>query len=116
VTIIEDLFAMYATPDVETGDPEPDNYISVMFRGTTTGTYSDTSQASLFYRENGNGWNEGGPVDNIVITVTKDDDVGGVVEGTFSTTITPEIPNGTKEITEGKFRVKRLTVDTLYYE
>ena len=105
---------MYATPDVETGDPEPDNYISVMFLGTTTGTYSDTSQASLFYRENGNGWWEGGSVDNIIITVTKYDDVGGVVKGTFSTTIIEEVPDSlTKEITEGKFKVKRIADDTL---
>ena len=85
-----------------------------MFRGTSTGTFSDTSDASLYYREDGSGWWEGGPVDDIVITVTTYDNVGGVIEGTFSTTIIEEEPDSiTKNITEGKFRVKRIADDTL---
>ena len=114
VDLYGDLFAMYATPDEETGESWPDNYISIMFRGTSTGTYSDTLEASLYYREYGSGWWEGGPVDDIIITVTKYDDMGGVVEGTFSTTIIDEISESiTREITEGKFRVKRIADDTL---
>jgi hypothetical protein len=89
---------------VETGDTEPYNCISVMFPGAATGTYSDTGKASLHYRESGIGCNEGGPVDDNVITVTKYDNVDGIVEGTFFTTIIPEIPNGSKVITEGEFR------------
>ncbi|UCB45310.1 MAG: hypothetical protein JSV25_14010 [Spirochaetota bacterium] len=110
-----DFTNMYANPNVETGDETPFNEITIDFYGTSTGTYTGTVQAQLAYYENGVGWRAYSGTDDIIVTVTRcDTDVGGVIEGTFSTTIYELVPDGvTKVITEGKFKVKRIADNTI---
>ena len=109
VTGDPDYTDLRATPDVETGEVLPlDNYISIQFYNTTTGSYAGLEEAIIAYNENGAKY----LATDITVNVTKyDEEEGGVIEGTFSATITPEVPTGSKEITEGEFRVKRVARD-----
>ena len=109
VTADPDYTDLRATPDVVTGEILPlDNYISIQFYETTTGNYVGLEEVIMVYRENGVKY----LATDITVNVTRYDiEEGGVIEGTFSATITPETPNGSKEITDGEFRVKRVARD-----
>jgi hypothetical protein len=108
-----EAFFLAATPDVETGEDPPNNYIGITFDGTKTGTYTGFLQADLIFLENGKGWMDDVGTDDLVVTVTKYEDEGGVIEGTFSSTVIETEPDSVfKEITEGEFRVKRITDGT----
>ncbi|UCB44594.1 MAG: hypothetical protein JSV25_10265 [Spirochaetota bacterium] len=102
VTSAEDYTVFFATPDEETGDEAVENGIAIMFDGTTIGTYTNT-ETIVQYTEDG--IDVSGNADTV--SVTKYDDEGGVIEGTFSGTIEGVV------ITEGQFRVKRVAKDTL---
>jgi hypothetical protein len=54
--------------------------------------------------------------DSAVNVTRYDAEEGGVIEGTFSATITPVPSNGSKEITEGEFRVKRSRIHMLLFK
>ena len=107
VTWEPDYTDLRATPDVETGEDLPlDNYISIQFYGFTTDSYIE--EAIVAYNENGAKYE----ATDITVNVTRyDAEEGGVIEGTFSATVTSVPPNGSKEITEGEFRVKRVARD-----
>jgi hypothetical protein len=109
VTWNPDYTDLRATPDVETGEDLPlNNYISIQFYGFTTGSYIGLEEAIIAYNESGAKY----LATDISVNVTRyDAEEGGVIEGTFSATITPVPPNGSKEITEGEFKVKRVARD-----
>ena len=75
-----DRTVLFATPDVETGQSEPDNYVWIAFEGTTTGTYSISDMSPSDYNINGVGW----AFTDITLVVTTFEGVGGVITGTFS--------------------------------
>jgi hypothetical protein len=94
--VYADLSNMLATSDDETGETFPYNNIYIRFYGTTAGTYTE-AEADLRYGEGGTWYvSDGNPV-----TVTKYEDAGGVIEGTFSGTIFFDLED--RVITEEEF-------------
>lgn len=92
---------LFATPDVETGVSEPNNYVWIGFEGTTTGTYSISDMGSASYNFDGVPWF----FTDITLVVTTFEDVGGVITGTFSGTV---VDNGsTMTVENGRFNVIR---------
>lgn len=80
------------------------NYLEIFLNGISEGTYSNVG---IYYKElEEDPWYEA--LDGS-LTITKYEEVGGVIEGTFSATVTNI---DTKNITEGKFKVKRIPNDT----
>jgi predicted small secreted protein len=99
--------ALIATPDVETGDLQPNTFILIYFDGVDTDTYPVTlpnGDLLLSLRLDGGTvvWNE-----NITLQVTTYGAVGGTIEGTFSGLL-----DDGSTITEGEFRVVRAPDDT----
>ena len=90
--------AFFATAEVISSFDNRMNYIEIFLNGISEGAYSD---AVIDYHEEGILYltNTGS------LTITKYEDVGGVIEGTFSGTVEGKV------ITEGKFKVKRLPND-----
>lgn len=105
-----DYTSVHATPDVATGDFYPDNFIVITFYGTATGSYTGLVEADMYYLESGKAWIA---ANDIIVNVTRyDADEGGIIEGTFSTTLTETTPDGIiLEITNGEFKVKRVAKD-----
>ncbi|UCB45481.1 MAG: hypothetical protein JSV25_14935, partial [Spirochaetota bacterium] len=97
-----DVTVLIATPDEETGDDPMDNFIHIDFSSRTTGTFSPILISMNI--EGVNYYNGTGS-----ITVTKYEDMGGVIEGTFYGTA---MNGASLEITEGKFKVKRIADNT----
>jgi hypothetical protein len=93
---------LIATPDVETGAMEPDNYVWIAFEGTTTGTYSMSDMGRSTYNINDVEW----VFTDITLVVTIFEDVGGVIKGTFSGTVEDESSN-TMTVENGQFNVIR---------
>ena len=96
-----DRTILVATPDVETGDTQPDNYVRIVFEGTTTGTYTDVIQSS--YNINGIAW----IITDITLVVTTFEDVGGAIKGTFSGMVEEEGSSNTMTVENGQFNVIR---------
>ena len=114
VTDEGDYTIIIATPDVRTGDDTATNGIEIVLDGITPGTYSGIGIASVIYYENENAWVSDPVTNDITVDITKYDDVGGVIEGTFSTTLVEAIPDSlTKVITDGEFKVVRAANNTL---
>ena len=105
ITGSPDYTQVLATPDVETGESLPDNGIMIYFIGTTTGIYTDAN-AMIEYGEGEWYVTDGNPV---TVTITKYENEGGVIEGTFSGTVSFTLSD--KVITEGEFTVKRVAKD-----
>jgi hypothetical protein len=103
-----DTTVLFATPNVETGGTEPDNYVWIEFQGTTTGTYSMSDMGESGYRINGVDW----PFSDIALVVTTFDDIGGVIAGTFSGTIESIADSSTLTIENGQFNVIRAPDDS----
>jgi len=104
-----DRTLLFATPDVESGDSEPENYVEIRFEGTTTGTYSISDMDGSAYTINGVGW----IFTDITLVVTTFEDVGGVITGTFSGIVANGITN-TMTVENGKFNVIRLPDDPFF--
>ena len=104
-----DRTALFATPDVETGDTESNNHVWIEFEGTTTGTYSISDMDGSAYTINGVGW----IFTDITLVVTTFEDVGGVITGTFSGIVANGITN-TMTVENGKFNVIRLPDDPFF--
>ena len=104
-TIGEPRTLLFATPDVETGDTPPNNYVMIIIEGILTGTYK-TIEAPLFtgsYYINGEEWE----FYAMTLKITTFEAVGGVIEGTFSGTIQTPLAEYVA-IVGGQFRVKRI--------
>jgi hypothetical protein len=102
-----DSTLLFATPDVETGVSEPDNYVWIGFAGTTTGAYSISDMRAASYTINDIGWR----FTDITLVVTTFESVGGVITGTFSGTIEDEGAN-TMAVENGQFNVIRAPDDS----
>ena len=100
-----DRTIIYATPDVETGVGEPDNYVRIEFEGATTSNYPNVLQSG--YIINGVLWG----FTDISLGVTTFEDVDGVITGTFSGTITEEGSTNTMTVENGQFNVIRVPDD-----
>ena len=99
---------LWASPD-ETTPFDADNYIKIYLFGIIQGTYTGSSEVlQLGYLVGGTLYNS---AEEVSVTITKYDDVGGVIEGTFYGTVTFTVED--KIITEGKFKVKRVADGTL---
>ena len=97
---------LFATPDVETGDTEPNNYVWLEFEDTTTGTYSISDMWSAHYHMAGIDWD----FTDIALEFTTYEGVGGVITGTFSGTIADN--GSTITVDNGQFNVIRVTDDS----
>ena len=93
---------LIATPNVETGEAPPDNYMWIVFEGATTGTYSVSDVTPAGYMINNVYWE----FTDITLVVTTFEDVGGVISGTFSGTLEDEGTN-TMTVENGQFNVIR---------
>ena len=98
---------LFATPDVEPGIDEPNNYVEIAFEGTT-GTYSISDIAFAGYIINGVEWE----FTDITVVVSTYEDVGGVIKGTFSGTVQEEGNINTMTVKNGQFNVIRAPDDS----
>ena len=103
-----DLTMLLATPDVETGDFEPDNYVWIEFEGATTGTYSISDVINSGYVINDTDW----LFTDITLVVTTFEDVDGIISGTFSGTVQEDGTSNTMTVKNGQFNVIRITDNT----
>jgi len=103
-----DTTTLIATPDVETGVSQPENYVEIRFEGNTIGTYATSDIIIALYHINGVDW----LFTDITVVVTTFEDVGGVITGTFSGTIDEEETTNTMTVTDGQFRVIRVPDDS----
>jgi hypothetical protein len=96
---------LLATPDVETGKTTPDNYVAIVIYGSSTGEYKTVPDDTLSgrYVINGERWD----FSAITLRITKFEEVGGVIEGTFSGTILTPLSEPVA-LVDGQFRVKRI--------
>ena len=94
-----DVTGLFATPDVATGDDEPNNFVLLIFEGIAAGTYT-TFETSGYYFIDGKVW----MFSDITIVVTTYESVGGVIVGTFSGTVSDEQTN-TMTVKNGQFNV-----------
>ena len=99
-----DRTVLLATPDVETGETQPDNYMLIRFEGTNTGTYSVSDIVDTGYVINGVIW----LFTDITLVVTTFEGVGGVIKGTFSGTIEESFSTNTMTVENGQFNVIRV--------
>jgi hypothetical protein len=97
---------LLATPNVETGDTEPDNYVWIAFEGTITGTYTISDMSGSGYEINDVSWT----FSDITLVVTTFEGVGGVITGTFSGTV--ENNGSTMNVENGQFNVVRAPNDS----
>lgn len=105
-TIGEPSTLLFATPAVETGETEPNNYVMIIIDGTSTGTYKTVVDPPFFtgsYYINGEEWE----FSAMTLIITTFEAVGGVIEGTFSGTIHTPLDEPVA-IVDGQFRVKRI--------
>ena len=107
-----DRAILIATPDVETGDTAPDNYVRIVFEGTTTGTYTNVIQSG--YNINGVGW----IFTDITLVVTIFEDVSGIITGTFSGTVEEEGDESMywMELLVDSGIIRRSEIDDIYNE
>jgi hypothetical protein len=103
-TDIVDSTVLFATPDVETGAAEPDNYVWIEFEGKKTGTFSMSDVINTGYTINGVEWD----FTDITLVVTVYEDVGGVIQGTFTGTIEESGDTNTMTVENGQFNVIRV--------
>ena len=103
-----DRTLIFATPYVESGLSEPDNYVWIEFEGTTTGTYSVSDMFDAAYTINTEYWG----FTAITLVVTAYGNVGGVITGTFTGTIQVEGGSSTMTVEDGKFNVVRIPDDS----
>ena len=96
---LENNTNFFATSDEYANSDDWTNCIEIFLEGVLEGEYSD---AGIFYKDEET-WDD---ISTNSLTITKYEDVGGVIEGTFSGT------GGGKVITEGVFKVKRIPNDT----
>ena len=100
--------ALFATPDDETGDAEPDNYIWIDFNGVDTDTYPATflnAEIGVYLTIGGVGTDNS----DCTLQVTSYGAVDGTIEGTFSGLLSDG-----STITDGEFRVLRIADNTFY--
>jgi hypothetical protein len=98
----EYLTEIVAMPEASAyADFPPEEFLLIIFPG------QESFEDALFVYADGSGNTYGGFENNVVITNYEDE--GGVIEGTFSGTIANGEPI---EITDGKFKVKRVTDDS----
>jgi hypothetical protein len=101
MSITTEMTALFATPDVVTGTTMPSNYVMIQFLGTTTGTYSTSDTTAMgLYVINDVQWN----FTEFTLVVTTYENVGGVIKGTFSGTVT-DGSNNTMTVKDGQFNV-----------
>ena len=104
---IADTYTLFvATPDDETGEAEPYNYIWIDFDGVDTDTYPITfpnTDLSLDLAIEGSGASSS----DVTMQVTVYGAVGETIEGTFSGSL-----DDGSTITEGEFRVLRAPDNT----
>jgi hypothetical protein len=98
-----DSTLFFATPDIETGASEPDNYMWIEFEDTTIGTYSISDMDRASYIFEGVEW----MFTDITLVVTTFEGVGGVITGTFSGTVTNN--GSTMTVENGQFNVIRVS-------
>jgi hypothetical protein len=99
---------MGGTSEEVSSEEEPDNGIMILINGTTADTYSldPTDEETMFMViVNGVGYNQ----ESGSVIVTAVGEVGGAIEGTFSGTV--EGAETSVSLTDGSFRVKRITDD-----
>ena len=101
-----DLY-FFATPTVETGLTEPDNYMWFIIRNIDAGETGSYSTVDVYYGQDGIYYFDTQASVDINIYGA----VGETLEGTFSATVTDGGPS--IEITNGKFRTIR-TADNTY--
>lgn len=102
-----EITILFASPDVETGESEPANYVFLWPEGTTTGTYSISDMFEAMYQIDGVEWY----FTDITLVITTFEDVGGVIAGTFSGTVEDEGLN-TMTVENGQFNVIRIPDDS----
>jgi hypothetical protein len=101
---------LFATPETTDSSTEPANYawFSIVFNSTPPAIYNtipdDFDEA--YYMINNTEWD----FIDITLEITEYGDVGGVIAGTFSGTVTDG--SDTMDVTEGSFSVKRVADDT----
>jgi hypothetical protein len=91
---------LLATPDIAADVGDTDNFVMIVFEGTTTGTYSMSDVVQAGYSINGL------PLlfTDITLVVTTYEDVGGVIKGTFSGTV-EDLYTNTTTVENGQFNV-----------
>jgi hypothetical protein len=101
------LTVLVATPDVETGETPPDNFVLIGLEGIAAGTYSISDVSLAGYTINDVFWD----FIDITLVITTFEDVGGVIAGTFSGTVEDEGLN-TMTVENGQFNVIRVPDDS----
>ena len=106
---VDSTFELYffATPNVETGLTEPDDYMWFIVRNIEAGETGGYSTVDVYYRQDGIYYFD----TQALVDITVYGAVGETLEGTFSATVDAGGPS--IEITNGTFRTIR-TADNSY--